>query len=315
MENATQPVKQGKRRRGGGKKTTRRVIHEDRVIKAAVPAGSRFKGYEDFVVQDLVLRPHVIRYRRERWLTPEGETITAALPAGVAGHFGAELRRFVLTQYHQGQVTVARLLVQLRAIGVDVSKRQVMRLLIADQDAFIAEARDVLRAGHTDYVINAEALTYMRGQALAGPILARLAEQTDRHFADDAAGRRICTGLASVRARHAPAPRWRRSRIPCGLPPRARCGAAFAPTASCLRQSSSATMPASSMSAGTPYAGFTPTPGSKSPGAGAQTRHLHRPASDRADPHSRADLVVLQRSQGLSRRSHIASQDRIARSL
>jgi hypothetical protein len=238
MEKATQPAKQGKRRRGGGKKTSRRVIHEDRVIKAAVPAGSRFKGYEDFVVQDLVLRPHVIRYRRERWLTPDGQTITATLPVGVSGHFGAELRRFVLSQYHQGQVTVARLLAQLRAIGVDVSKRQVMRLLIADQGAFIAEARDVLRAGltnaawvsvddtgarhlasngvctqigndhfawfattasksrlnfldllragYTDYVINAEALAYMRSRGLAGPIIARLAEQTDRHFADQA---------------------------------------------------------------------------------------------------------------------------------
>src|ERR1039457_3648394 len=106
MENATQPkpsAKKGKRRRGGGKKTARRVIHEDRVIKVAPPTGSRFKGYEDFVVQDLVFRPHVIRYRRERWLTPDGQTITAALPAGVTGHFGAQLRRFALAQHHQGQ--------------------------------------------------------------------------------------------------------------------------------------------------------------------------------------------------------------------
>jgi hypothetical protein len=44
------------KRRGGGKKTAQRVIHEDRVVKMPVPAGSRFKGYEDFVVQDLVLR-------------------------------------------------------------------------------------------------------------------------------------------------------------------------------------------------------------------------------------------------------------------
>ena len=151
MENATQPKPSAEtgKPRGGGKKTARRVIHEDRVIKATVPTGSRFKGYEDFVVQDLVLRPHVTRYRRERWLTSDGQTITAALPAGVTGHFGTQLRRFALTQHHQGQVTVARWLVQLRAIGLDVSKRQVMRLLITDQDDFLTETRDVLRAGLT----------------------------------------------------------------------------------------------------------------------------------------------------------------------
>src|SRR3954469_3565038 len=111
MENATQPkppTDRGKGRKSGGKKTARRVIHEDRVIKAAAPCGSRFKGYEDFVVQDLVFRPLVVRYRRERWLTPDGRTITAAMPAGVSGHFGAALRRFVLAQHHQGQVTVRR---------------------------------------------------------------------------------------------------------------------------------------------------------------------------------------------------------------
>src|SRR5674476_781472 len=58
MEAATQPkppAGKGKQRRGGGKKTARRVIHEDRVIKVAAPPGSRFTGYEHFVVQDLSL--------------------------------------------------------------------------------------------------------------------------------------------------------------------------------------------------------------------------------------------------------------------
>ena len=40
-----------------------------------------------------------------------------------------------------------RLLAQVRAIGIDVSKRQVVRLLNAGKDAFLDEARDVLRAG------------------------------------------------------------------------------------------------------------------------------------------------------------------------
>ena len=53
-------------------------------------------------MQELVIRPQVIRFRRERWLTPGGETLLAALPAWVEGHFGPALKRYVLAQYHQG---------------------------------------------------------------------------------------------------------------------------------------------------------------------------------------------------------------------
>jgi hypothetical protein len=238
MEKATEPKPPAgeSKRRGEGEK---RVIHETRIIKAEVPAGSRFKGYQNFVVQNLVLRTHAICYRRERWVTPDGRTVIAPLPAGLIGHFGGELRRFVLALYHQGQVTVPRLVALLRAIGIDISKRQMMRLLIAGQDGFRDEARDLLRAGlegaawitvddtgarhkaangfctqigndhfawfatsqsksrlhfldllragHTDYVINAEALTYMRGRALSGPVITLLAEHPHQQFPNAAA--------------------------------------------------------------------------------------------------------------------------------
>jgi hypothetical protein len=241
MEKATTPASQGARgeRRGRGKLTPR-VRVEERILKApAVPPGSRFKGYDTYLVQDLVLRSEAVRYRRERWLTPDGRIVVAPLPAGITGHFGPELRRFVLLQHHQGQVTVERLVAQLQAIGVSISKRQVMRLLIDRQDDFLIENRevlraglqtapwisvddtgarhagrngfctqignddfawfgtrnsksrlnflDLLRAGHTDYVINDAALAYMRGRSLAGPLISQLAAHPQTRFADHAA--------------------------------------------------------------------------------------------------------------------------------
>ena len=148
MEEASEP-KPPSLRKGRRGPVRPRVAVEDQVIGATVPPGSRFKGYADFLVQDLVLRARCTRYRRERWLTPDGHLIVAPLPGGVDGHFGPELRRFVLAQYHQGQVTVPRLVAQLRTIGLAISTRQVMRLLIEGQQRFLDEARDVLRAGLT----------------------------------------------------------------------------------------------------------------------------------------------------------------------
>src|SRR3989454_2793031 len=104
MDKATEP-KPGPRGDGrpkGGGKTAKLAIHEEQTIKVKAPRGSRFKGYTSFIVQDLMIRSHVVRFRCERWLTPDGDTMTAPLPAGIHGHFGPELRRFVLTQYHQG---------------------------------------------------------------------------------------------------------------------------------------------------------------------------------------------------------------------
>ena len=151
MEQATEPKppgSSGNQRRGRGSTRSRLSIHEERTVKvAAPPRGSRFKGYTSFVVQDLVIRPHVVDFRCERWQTPDGNTMTAPLPTGIHGHFGPQLRRFVLAQYHQGQVTVPRLVTLLRALGIVISKRQVVRLLIEGQDGFLGEARDVLRAG------------------------------------------------------------------------------------------------------------------------------------------------------------------------
>ena len=149
MDKATEPAKAAdKQKRRCRGKVTPRVILKDQVIKAAaVPEGSGFKGYEPFLVQDLVISANATCYRRERWVTPDGRTIVAPLPEGVDGHFGPELRRFVLMHYHQGQSTLPRLVALLRSVGLAISKRQVQRLLTDSQEDFVSEAQAVLRAG------------------------------------------------------------------------------------------------------------------------------------------------------------------------
>src|SRR5215213_3302648 len=87
MEKATQlrPADPG-RRPGRGAKRDR--VTREVTLRVEVPPGSRFKGYKMVTRRDLILTAEVVRYKRERWLTPEGRTIIAPLPKGVAGGFG-----------------------------------------------------------------------------------------------------------------------------------------------------------------------------------------------------------------------------------
>jgi hypothetical protein len=137
----------GRKGRRGAKRTAL-AIDETRILKpASLPEGARFKGYEDFIVQDMIIKSWTVRYRRERWLLPSGRTVVTALPKDVSSHFGPNLKRFILCQYHQGQVTIPRLAALLAGLGLEISKRQIVRLLNSKQDAFLKENIEVLRAG------------------------------------------------------------------------------------------------------------------------------------------------------------------------
>jgi hypothetical protein len=356
MEQASEPApeRRAKRRRKG--RRAKLVVHDERVIKAEAPAGSRFKGYQDFVVQELVIRPRVIRFRRERWLTADGQTLLAPLPAWVEGHFGPDLKRYVLAQYYQGQVTIPRLTAQLNDLGLRISKRHVVRLLSAGKDGFRDEAIGVLRAGletarwitvddtsarhkaangvttqigndyftwfattrsksrlnflqllragHTDYVIDDAALTYMRTRALSHMVIDRLAAHERKWFPDQEAwlGHLDALGISALRVHPDPV----RIATECAL-----WGSAAAH--GLLRDAVIVSDDAGQFNVDRHALCWIHGPAADlqaRPGGRAGDRRLLRLAAGGGRARAGADLVVLRRPQGLSSRTRRRRQGR-----
>ena len=105
------------------------------------------KGYQNFTHVDVSLEFTTTRYRREVWLTPEGKTVIASLPAHVKGRFGDNLTAMVLDLYHSCSVTQPLLLDWLHSHGCSISEGKLNDLLIHGHEAFHQEREDVLETG------------------------------------------------------------------------------------------------------------------------------------------------------------------------
>lgn len=141
------------KKRPGSKKRSKNAeltIHEDQVIQPleSVPPGSRFKGYRNFVVQELAISTKNTRYRLARWETPDGQTLTGQLPTSLKGrHYGPLLVSYIIYQHHHCQVTQPLLAEQLREWGVDISTGEINRILSEGKEDFHQEKDDLLKAG------------------------------------------------------------------------------------------------------------------------------------------------------------------------
>lgn len=145
---------QGGKRPGSVKrpKTAELTIHHEQPLHLDhPPQDATFRGYEPYVVQELVIQSKNTRYLRARYDLPAGGSVLAPFPVGVlpvgGGHFGANLVAYILDQYHQAHVTEPLLLEQLWEYGIDISAGQLHRILTENLEYFHQEKDEVRAAG------------------------------------------------------------------------------------------------------------------------------------------------------------------------
>lgn len=137
------------RRPGSDKRSKTKDLKIDETVLLQpdqLPPDARLEGYRDFVVQDLIVKTHTIRYRRAVYRLPDGSLRVAPRPPELVSHFGVGLKHYILLQVHQNHVTQGRLLEELREWGVDISAGQISAILLEGHEAFHAEKDELLPA-------------------------------------------------------------------------------------------------------------------------------------------------------------------------
>lgn len=127
------------------------VINREEVVRVnqeSLPVDASFKGYEEVVIQDILLSADNVRFRKEKWYSPsQQKTYLAALPAGYEGQFGPGIKSLVPTLYFGGQMTEPKILEFLGYAGIQISPGQISGMLTKGQDEFHAENEAVCEAG------------------------------------------------------------------------------------------------------------------------------------------------------------------------
>ena len=147
--NNNNPDSTGRSQHNPKKKKEERIISPD-----VIPEGSRFKGYQEFTVQEIELHAKETLYKLEVWQAPSGSVHRGILPEELEGqHFGPELRALIINLYAQC-MTQPCILEFLHGIGIEISSGQIHNILMNEAEGFSSISKNILSVGlkEADYV-------------------------------------------------------------------------------------------------------------------------------------------------------------------
>lgn len=136
-----------------GKRGKRAPIPIDReqvlpVAPETLPPDAEFKGYEEVVVQDIIVRTDNVLFRKEKFYSAsERRSYLAEMPTGYSGEFGPGIHALVVVFAFACQMTEPKILSFLHHSGIQISAGEVSNLVVKGHEQFHQEKDAVFEAG------------------------------------------------------------------------------------------------------------------------------------------------------------------------
>ena len=126
-------------------------IHDERICpvdRQELPPDAKFHGYEEVVVQDIIIRSNNIRFYKEVFYSPAfHKTFRGQVPSGYEGDFGPHLKAAIIAMKFEGGMSEPKIHRFLMSFGVQISKGSISHILLNMAERFHQDKDDLYRAG------------------------------------------------------------------------------------------------------------------------------------------------------------------------
>jgi hypothetical protein len=127
------------------------AIHETRLCpidKTTLPADAVFKGYNSVVVQDILINPNNIEFKKEIYYSAsEKTTYRGKMPEGYGGKYGPGIKSLILQLNSEAKMSEPTILQFLSNFGICISAATISRILLDNAQNFHQEKKEIVSAG------------------------------------------------------------------------------------------------------------------------------------------------------------------------
>ena len=118
------------------------------IDETQLPEDAYFLRYDELISQDLRLVRHNIKYKLAVYYSPsKHKTYRVEIPKEYSGYFSTNLKSLIYILTHACDVTNSKVLQLFRTSGITISEGSLTNILLENNELFINEKRDILKAG------------------------------------------------------------------------------------------------------------------------------------------------------------------------